>query len=84
MADNAKKNDNKPAEKADKKVDKMKYEDAVKRLEEIVAKLENNTTPLDDSISLFDEGIKLAAYCTETLENAEQKVARLTKENADD
>ncbi len=58
---------------------KMKFEDAMQRLGEIVRTLETGETPLDDSIALFEEGMKLSKQCTELLENAEQKVRFLQK-----
>lgn len=61
----------------------MKFEDALKRLNEIVRALENGDTPLDDSIALFEEGIELSKKCTVILETAEQKVRFLKDANAE-
>ena len=36
-------------------MEKMTFEQAIKRLEEIVDLLENNETSLDDSVELFQE-----------------------------
>ena len=36
--------------------DDIKYEEAIKQLEEIVLKLENGSASLDESISLFEKG----------------------------
>ena len=55
------------------------YEKAVKRLEEIVKKLESGAAPLDESIALFSEGAELVKTCTAILDEAEQKVKRLTE-----
>ena len=41
--------------------DDIKYEEAIKQLEEIVLKLENGSASLDESISLFEKGTKLAS-----------------------
>lgn len=57
----------------------MTYEQALARLDEIVAALEKNDLPLDDALSLFEEGTKLAAFCTEKLENAKQKITVIEK-----
>ena len=38
-------------------MEKMTFEQAIKRLEEIVDLLENNETSLDDSVELFQEGV---------------------------
>lgn len=64
--------------------DEIKYEDAIKELDEIVNKLENGTASLDESIKLFEKGTKLAGICGEKLKKAEQKITMLTKENNDD
>jgi len=58
---------------------KVKYEDAVKRLEEIVKKLESGSAPLDESIALFSEGAELVKTCTAILDEAEQKVKIITE-----
>ena len=64
--------------------DEIKYEDAIKELDEIVNKLENGTESLHKSIKLFEKGTKLAGICSEKLKKAEQKITMLTKENNDD
>lgn len=64
--------------------EKMKFEDAVKRLGEVVRALENGDVPLDESIALFEEGMKLSKQCTELLEQAEQKVRFLQQTESDD
>lgn len=57
--------------------DKMTFETAMKRLEEVVKALENGETPLDQSLQLFEEGTALVRSCTEMLNNAEQMVLKL-------
>lgn len=49
----------------------------MKRLEEIVAQLERGEAGLDQSLKLFEEGTRLAAGCTQMLDEAEQKVRLL-------
>ena len=61
------------------KTDKMNYEDAVARLQEIVSSLEKGNLPLADSLTLFEEGTALMKRCTELLDGAEQKVVMLKK-----
>lgn len=58
----------------------LTYEAAISRLEEIVNLLEKNEISLDESIRLFEEGIELTAYCSNTLKNAQQKITTLSKE----
>ena len=61
----------------------IKFEDALKRLNEIVQSLESGETPLDDSIALFEEGIELSKKCSVILETAEQKVRFLKDSHAE-
>ena len=60
----------------------LKFEDGLKRFDEIVAKLESGNLPLDDSLKLFEEGVKLVRFCNERLAEAQQKVELLTKDQA--
>lgn len=55
------------------------FEENIARLEEIAALLEKGEAKLADSLKLFEEGTKLAAACEKQLDEAEQKVVRLTK-----
>ncbi len=54
-----------------------KFEDSIKKLEDIVNKLELGDTTLDESLSLFEQGIKLSKSCQKMLDNAEKKVSVL-------
>ncbi|MGK7345629.1 MAG: exodeoxyribonuclease VII small subunit [Candidatus Nitrospinota bacterium M3_3B_026] len=58
----------------------MKFEAALKRLEEIVGKLEDGDLELEKSIELFEEGIKMAKTCQKKLDEAEKKIEKLVKE----
>ena len=58
---------------------KLKFEEAMQRLQEIVGKLESGEESLEDSMKLFQEGAKLSAQCYPMLDKAEQQVAQLTK-----
>ncbi|MGI6422232.1 MAG: exodeoxyribonuclease VII small subunit [Syntrophomonadaceae bacterium] len=58
---------------------KIKFEDALKRLEAIVDKLESGALDLEDSIKLYEEGIDLSVYCQKQLNQAEGKIQRLMK-----
>lgn len=61
-------------------IENIKFESAVKRLEEIVNKLEAGDLSLDDSIKLFEEGVKLYQICLKRLDEAEKKVEILLKD----
>ncbi|RLB16142.1 MAG: exodeoxyribonuclease VII small subunit [Deltaproteobacteria bacterium] len=58
-----------------------KFEDAMQRLEQIVQSLESGELSLEDSIKAFEEGMRLAKFCSEKLEEAEKKVTMLIKES---
>ena len=58
---------------------KLKFVEAMQRLQEIVGKLESGEESLEDSMKLFQEGAKLSAQCYQMLDKAEQQVAQLTK-----
>ena len=59
---------------------KMTFEGALSRLEEIVRAMESGSAALDSSLSLFEEGIGLFKFCTKALDTAEQKVKILQKD----
>ena len=58
---------------------KKPFEESMARLEEIVSILERGESTLDESLALFEEGTKLAAACSKQLDQAEQKILKLTK-----
>ena len=58
---------------------KMKFEDAMQRLDEIVRLLEQGDASLDQSLALFEEGSGLLRRCSSLLDAAEQKVTELQK-----
>ncbi len=59
----------------------MTFEQSMKRLEEIVSQLEAGDAPLDKSMALFEEGTKLSAGLAKMLDEAEQKVTLIQKQN---
>jgi exodeoxyribonuclease VII small subunit len=60
-----------------------KFEENLKRLETIVDQLENKEAPLEESLALFEEGVRLARVCQQTLEQAKKKVDILIKETGE-
>lgn len=58
--------------------EKMGFESACVRLEEIIGTLEDTKTPLDEALKLFEEGVGLIKNASAALEEAEQKVTVLT------
>lgn len=59
---------------------KMKFEQALKRLEEILSLLEEGDKPLEESLKLFEEGMKLARLCSKRLKEAERKIEILKRQ----
>ena len=58
-----------------------KFEDAMKRLEDIVEDLEGGELPLEDSLKAFEEGMKLLTFCSDKLDEVEKRVSVLVKES---
>lgn len=52
----------------------MKFEDSIKRIDEIISALEDKDISLDDSIMLYKEGAKLIESCKKEIDNAEMLV----------
>ena len=61
---------------------KMTFESAMERLEQIAQLLERGDAPIEESLSLYEEGAKLLKYCSGVLEKAEQKVSLITRNMA--
>jgi len=61
--------------------EKIKFGEAVKRLEEIVKQLEGDEIALEESCRLFEEGTKLAQLCSQRLQETEEKISRLIKDS---
>ncbi len=58
----------------------MKYEESIKRLEEIVDILSDESITLDQSVKLYSEGISLAKTCLEELNSFQNKIRVLGKD----
>ena len=61
-------------------MEKLTFEEAIKNLEKIVEELENGKLSLDESVKKFKNGIELAKYCNETLEQAEKQISILLED----
>ncbi len=57
----------------------LKFEEALKKLEEIVGDLEDGDLSLDDSMKRYEEGIRLSKLCSKRLEEAKKKIELLLK-----
>ncbi|MGA3175043.1 MAG: exodeoxyribonuclease VII small subunit [Syntrophorhabdales bacterium] len=59
----------------------MKFEEGLRKLEEIVSILDEGKVPLDDALRLFEEGVDLTKDLTKTLDEIERKVEILVKKD---
>lgn len=59
---------------------KLTFENAMKQLEQIVQELESGNLSLEDSIKKFEEGMKLSKFCSAKLDETEQKITLLLKD----
>jgi exodeoxyribonuclease VII small subunit len=62
---------------------KKTFEAALARLEEITRELEDGDLSLDKSLKKFDEGVQLARFCNEQLEEARARVELLLQNNGE-
>lgn len=65
---------------------KMKFQDAMNRLNEIVALLNNSSLELEEAMKYFEEGLALSKQCEKQLKEFENKMDQLmvAKENDDE
>lgn len=64
-------------EKQDNKTEaesELSFEKALERLEKIVAEMESGELPLAESMKRFEEGSKLANFCTRKLGETEKRI----------
>ncbi len=52
---------------------------AMIRLKEISESLESGEYDLEMSMKLYEEGVRLVAFCNKTLSNAKQKITELSQ-----
>jgi exodeoxyribonuclease VII small subunit len=56
-----------------------RFEDSLRRLEQLVEELESGDLALEDSIARFEEGQTLLRMCTELLDKAELQVREVLR-----
>lgn len=59
---------------------KKTFEDSLAQLESIVEALESGDLPLEKAIKTFEEGVRLSKFCFEKLDETEQKINILLKD----
>ena len=57
------------------------YEAAMSRLQEITSSLESGEAKLEESIDLYTEGLEIAHFCDQKLEEAEKKIKVIMEKN---
>lgn len=55
------------------------FEQAMTELEKIVRAIESGQVPLAEALAQYEKGIELISYCQKVLNEAEQKIAKLSK-----
>ncbi|GGE10410.1 hypothetical protein GCM10011571_09640 [Marinithermofilum abyssi] len=64
-------------------LEKLPFEQAMERLEEVVDRLENGDVSLEEAIQLYEEGMRLSRICGEKLDKVEQQMEMLVQENGE-
>lgn len=59
---------------------KKTFEDSMTQLEKIVEDIEDGDLPLETALKKFEEGVRLSKYCSDKLDETEQKVSLLLKD----
>jgi exodeoxyribonuclease VII small subunit len=66
-----------PAAAAQRPVEELAFEEALKELEQIVGQLERGDVPLADSIAFYERGEALKDRCQKLLGEAEARVEKI-------
>ena len=56
----------------------LKFEEGLKKLEELVTHLDDGNLSLEESISYYEIGIKLKSHCEKLLKTAELKILKVS------
>ena len=59
------------------KIEKLTYEEALEKLEDIINKMEREELTLKESLDSFQEGMLLNEYCRSLLTEAELRIEEL-------
>ncbi|HEX4273178.1 MAG TPA: exodeoxyribonuclease VII small subunit [Rhizomicrobium sp.] len=62
---------------AEKAIDELSFEGALKELEAIVSRLEQGEVDLEDSIALYERGQALKSHCEKKLKSAEGRLEKI-------
>ena len=61
---------------------KKSFEQSLRQLEKIVEELESGDLPLEKAIKKFEEGIQLSRYCSQKLDETEERINLLMKDDS--
>ena len=62
----------------EEEIKELKFEDGLKKLEELVTQLDEGSLSLEESISYYEIGIKLKVHCEKLLKAAELKIIKVS------
>jgi len=60
-----------------KSTKRLKFEDAMQRLDAIVEAMESGEVGVEESIAKYEEAMALAAHCRQILDQAEQRIQKI-------
>lgn len=58
-------------------LEKMSFEAALEQLEAIVRRLESGEVGLEESIRIYEEGVRIKAFCEKKLNEAQMRVEKI-------
>ena len=59
-------------------IKELKFEEGLRKLEELVTQLDDGGLSLEESISYYEIGIKLKSHCEKLLKTAELKILKVS------
>ena len=59
-------------------IKELKFEEGLKKLEELITQLDDGDLSLEESISYYEIGIKLKSHCEKLLKTAELKILKVS------
>ncbi len=62
-------------------LEKLNFETAMAKLEEVVEKLNNGKIELEEMVNLYEQAVELREFCNNKLNEAKMKVEVLMKSN---
>jgi exodeoxyribonuclease VII small subunit len=63
--------------------EKLSFEQAMEKLEEIVQKLETGDVPLEKAIDYYQEGMILSKLCNDKISNVQEKMTKIMDEQGE-